>query len=87
MREVNYEPEGPTEETFEDYFGFDDMSSVHQGIAVMYYAMTTLTTVGFGDYSPRSDSERIFISFVLLVGVSIFSYLMGIFIDILGTRD
>lgn len=43
----------------------------------VYYAMTTLSTVGFGDIHPRSDSERFLACFLLIFGVSIFSYIMG----------
>ena len=48
-----------------------------------YFAFTSLSTVGFGDYVPRSNFERVIGAFVLLLGVAIFSYIMGIFIDIL----
>jgi hypothetical protein len=41
--------------------------------------------VGLGDYTPRNNEERAFGSIILLAGVSIFSYLMGNFIDILST--
>jgi hypothetical protein len=53
----------------------------------MYYAFTSLSTVGFGDYHPRSDMERLFCALILLFGVAIFSYIMGIFISILGTYN
>lgn len=49
---------------------------------MIYFSTTTLSTVGFGDYAPRSNSERIFYSFVLIFGVAIFSLMMGIFMDI-----
>jgi len=49
-----------------------------------YYSFTSLSTVGFGDYNPRSNPERLMITFVLLFGVAIFSYIMGTFIEILG---
>jgi hypothetical protein len=52
-------------------------------IVMTYYAFTSLSTVGFGDYNPRSDFERIFIALMLLFGVAIFSYIMGNFIEIL----
>lgn len=48
-----------------------------------YYSFTSLSTVGFGDYHPRSNTERILCAFVLLFGVAIFSYIMGNFIEIL----
>lgn len=42
----------------------------------MYFMMTSLSTVGFGDYYPKNDAERIFISFILLAGVTVFSFIM-----------
>ena len=50
---------------------------------MIYFAFTTLSTVGFGDYHPRSNAERLICAFILLIGVAIFSYIMGIFIEIL----
>lgn len=49
-----------------------------------YFSFTSLATVGFGDYVPISNGERLFIALVLLFGVSMFSYIMGIFIQILN---
>ena len=53
------------------------------GIILVYYMFTSLSTVGFGDYHPRSDTERIMCSIVLLFGVAIFSYVMATFTEIL----
>ncbi len=50
----------------------------------MYFAMTSLGTIGFGDRRPISDIERICCIFILFFGVAIFSYMMGIFIGILS---
>jgi len=50
---------------------------------VIYYAFTTLSTVGFGDFHPKSDIERIAASFILVIGVAVFSFIMGNFIAIL----
>lgn len=52
-------------------------------IVVVYFAFTTLATVGYGDYRPHSDIERIMCSFILLFGVAVFSFIMGNFIEIL----
>jgi len=52
-------------------------------LIVTYFAFTTLSTVGFGDFHPRSDAERAVCAIILLVGVAIFSYIMGNFIEIL----
>ena len=56
-------------------------------LIVTYFAFTTLSTVGFGDYHPRSDSERAVCAIILLVGVAIFSYIMGNFIENLKNYD
>ena len=47
----------------------------------MYFAFTSLSTVGFGDYTPKSDPERVVGSIMLLFGVAIFSVIMGKFIE------
>ena len=70
-------------EYFIEYFSIDSSEYSYNTILIMYYAFTSLSTVGFGDLHPRSDIERIFCSFMLLFGVAIFSYLMSCFIDIL----
>ena len=49
----------------------------------MYYAYTTLSTVGFGDFNPRSDLERAVCIVVLLLGVAIFGIIMGMFLEII----
>lgn len=51
-------------------------------LILIYFSFTTLTTVGFGDYHPRSDGERIFVIIQMLLGVAIFSYFLGDFIAI-----
>ena len=46
-------------------------------LKLVYFAFTSLTTVGFGDFHPRSNVERLFIAFGLLVGVAVFSLVIG----------
>ena len=50
---------------------------------LMYFAFTTLSTVGFGDYYPVSNMERLVGCVILIAGVAIFSLMMGKFIEIL----
>ena len=50
-----------------------------------YFAFTSLSTVGFGDYHPRGDTERVGCAIILLFGVATFSYIMSTFIEILTT--
>lgn len=48
----------------------------------MYYALTTLSTVGYGDYYPSSIAEKILGSILQIFGVTFFSILMNGFIDV-----
>lgn len=54
-----------------------------KAIIVTYFAFTTLSTVGFGDYYPCSEVERLVGAFLLLFGVAIFSLFMGVFIEMI----
>mmetsp|Transcript_8274 Transcript_8274/g.12665 ORF Transcript_8274/g.12665 Transcript_8274/m.12665 type:complete len:275 (-) Transcript_8274:174-998(-) len=78
-----FEIVNPNSEYFYEVYllGNDDWTNA---IKVVYYAFTSLSTVGFGDYYPKSDMERLLAAVTLLFGVAIFSYMMGIFIEILG---
>lgn len=58
-------------------------SSMDRMVKVWYFAITTLSTIGFGDFHPVTPGERILASFVLLFGVAIFSFIMSQFIQIL----
>ena len=74
-------------ENFLELYGLDEGDPIRNTIIGMYFSLTTMSTVGFGDYTPRSNTERIFGTLLLLIGVSVFSYLMGNFLDILGTYN
>ena len=71
-------------EHFVSFYGLEyhEESDYRKVLVLLYFSFTSLTTVGFGDYNPRSDAERIFIAFGLLFGVAIFSYVMGQFIQV-----
>lgn len=56
-----------------------------KAIVLSYWAFTTLSTVGFGDYYPTSNAERFLCAFLLLFGVTIFSYILGAYITILSS--
>jgi voltage-gated potassium channel len=40
-------------------------------IQCFYFSVTTLTTVGFGDFHPTSEGSRLFTAFYILIGVTI----------------
>ena len=43
----------------------------------MYFALTSLSTVGFGDLYPKNDYERLLGSMMLLGGVTCFSFVLN----------
>ena len=58
----------------------DDMDNLK---LAMYYAWTSLSTVGFGDLYPQNSEERLLCSFIfLLIGVNCFAYISSSFIEI-----
>jgi CRP-like cAMP-binding protein len=43
----------------------------------LYYVITTISTVGYGDIYPRTSKEIAFVMFIQFLGVVIFAYLTG----------
>eukprot|EP01022_Parablepharisma_sp_SALTPOND_P018466 TRINITY_DN3017_c0_g1_i1.p3 TRINITY_DN3017_c0_g1~~TRINITY_DN3017_c0_g1_i1.p3 ORF type:complete len:507 (-),score=71.30 TRINITY_DN3017_c0_g1_i1:7765-9285(-) len=83
-----FNPSG-TVNTFITNEGYDlkELSVYERVVRCMYFIMTTLTTVGYGDYYPLSNAERIYIIFVQLIGVSFYSYIMGNFIEVISSYE
>ena len=76
-----------TTDSYDNFIAKFDLANKSDGelaLIAAYFSFTSLSTVGLGDYHPRSDGERIIAAFMLLFGVAIFSYIMGHFIDILN---
>ena len=71
-------------ENFIDLYELDNNSAFRNTVIGLYFGFTTLSTVGFGDLTPRSNFERSVGAFILVSGVAMFSLLMGNFIEILG---
>lgn len=63
--------------TWYDDFGLGEMIMIDQLVTSLYFALTTLSTVGYGDLYPISQIERIFAVIVMLLGVAFFSFIMG----------
>ena len=54
-----------------------DLSNNESLMVVVYFMFTTLSTVGFGDFNPKSEIERLIMTFILLIGVACFSYILS----------
>lgn len=72
-----YSSQSDTFLSYADNWSLVDMSRAQRVLVSTYFSMTSLSTVGFGDYYPVSNNERLIGSFVLLFGVALFSLFMG----------
>ena len=52
------------------------MSPIQQYIQSVYWAMTTMTTIGYGDRGPQNEVEVVFTIVAELIGLSIFAMLI-----------
>lgn len=73
--------------TFIDYNGLKNKDVYERLVISCYFALTTLSTVGYGDYYPVSNVERIVAVIIMLGGVAFFSYIMGNFIEIISNYE
>lgn len=46
-------------------------------LAAVYWTITTLTTVGYGDITPTTDLSRVFTMLVMLIGVAFYGLVIG----------
>ena len=49
----------------------------YQYVVSLYWAAATTTTVGYGDISARTDLERIYAIFIMIVGVVAYGYIIA----------
>ena len=58
-----------------------------QYLYAVYWALTTLTTVGYGDIIPTNDVERAYALASLLVGALVFGYMLSAISDLVSSLD
>jgi len=63
----------------------DEHTSIYKLIRCVYFSITTLSTVGYGDLCPQSEFEMCLVIIFMLAGVAYFSFIMGSFIEIVQT--
>jgi len=60
-------------------FGLDKKGTTDQLITSLYFSLTMLSTVGYGDIYPISDLEMMMAVLCMMVGVGVFSVVMNQF--------
>jgi hypothetical protein len=71
----------------ESYRDFDDAGAARRYGAAMYWAMTTMSTCGYGDVTPQADSERHFAIVAMVVGCGYWGYVLGHMTSIISSND
>lgn len=64
-----------------------DGSIGRQYLAATYWAVTTMTTVGYGDITPSSDVERVYCILTMAGGVGFFAYYVGSVTAVITSQD
>ena len=64
-----------------------DFEDARLYLAGIYWATTTLTTVGYGDIVAYNSAERIFACFSMIIGIFLYSYIIGSLTNLLSNLD
>ena len=56
-------------------------------IRSMYWSIVTLTTTGYGDIVPVTNWEAVWSMLMMLVGITVFSYLTGVIASAVSNSD
>lgn len=62
---------------YEEEVGKEEGGLSHNYIQSLYWAFTTMTTVGYGDILPGDDGSRLYATIMMIMGATMFSYIVG----------
>ena len=68
-------------------YKMDDKSDFDMYIMSIYFVFTTLTTVGYGDITPFTNTEKCFTIILMWFGAGFYSYLIGSLTSFLKSSD
>ena len=75
-------------------FGFDTAENEHCKVCLLfayrsprYWAVTTMSTVGYGDLIPTTAMERGYTMFAMIAGASFYGYMIGNITSIVAEGD
>jgi hypothetical protein len=67
--------------------GLEKASIFSQYVTSLYWVITTMTTVGYGDITPTTDLEIIATMLVMVLGVSVYAYVIGNLASMIANLD
>lgn len=68
-------------------FDVEQLTMGHIYTIALYYTVTTITTVGYGDISGTNTFERIICIIIMIVGVFFFSYTSGTLTNMISNQE
>ena len=71
----------------EDYYLWMAESKPSRYLTAMYFSMTTISTVGYGDIKPVTDAERFLAIFSMIVGGSFYGYVVANMSSLVSATD
>lgn len=64
-----------------------DENKMFEYVKAIYWAMTTLTTVGYGDISAKTPLQMLYAAFTQLIGVGVFGFILSNVASLLSRLD
>lgn len=75
------------EETWIYRYNYQNKPTYDQYIASIYFIITTVTTVGYGDFHAHTVSERIFGCGLMIIGVVSYTMAISYLTSLISARD
>jgi hypothetical protein len=66
---------------------FEDFDDYDLYVSALYFTVTTIVTVGYGDIAAHNSHEKWFCIFLMLIGVMSFSFTTGALSSVIATID
>ena len=67
--------------------GVENAAPVDQYVRSLYWTITTMTTVGFGDITPKRTAEYLVAMIVMLLGASLYAFIIGSIASLLSSLN
>ena len=68
--------------------GLDEaLDHTNNYVNALYWSVTTITTVGYGDITPQNMIEKIYVMFTMLIGFGFYGFLIGNISNLLAQRN